>query len=405
MSLSTIVDWLTWREATPVAKTKTYIDLPVFTYATSWLGASEITTQFNFTSSKNFVLKNRPSTPSGVNYCLCIRYRIGNTVYRWKLWEGVGEALQAPLYNGEIIKKNFVLEVWTTNNVSADNAAALRILTSVVNVPTDFRSLGNTALCTGVEYNKASVAISASTPTDLATTYMSAWYRADAGITESGNRVSAWADQSSNAYNLEQATAASKPLYVSSDADINSKPLISFDDSTRMMQYITGAAVPVTVKQVFLVLSQETFVTGKAILVNSTDIMYQDGTTPTIRLTDGTLTFTNSGATVDTWCILEIKITATKVTFIVYSLSGTIIQTSEYITASWLTNASGNYLFQIGNNLASGAVFKIAEAIFYNTVVDTANVLAYFTYKYTGVGTVVSIPLTIPAGSAWLDNT
>jgi len=351
------------------------------------------------------VLRNRPTPPTGVNFCLCIRWRTGDVVYRWKLWQGVGEVLNVPLYNGEIIKKNFVLECWTTADASTCSlTTAIRILTSVVTIPTDFRSLGTTALCTGTEYNKAAVAITISSPTTLDTSYMSAWYKADEGITEVANRISAWADQSGNAFHLAQATAGNKPLYVSSDADINNMPLVSFDDSSRAMTYLTGITVGVTVKHVFLTLSQETFVALRGLLINTTTIIYQDGTSPTLRLTDGTLLLSNSGAAIDTWCTLEIKITSTKTSFIVYSLSGTIVQVSEYVTSSWPTYIEGLYLFQLGNSAGTGAVFKIAEAIFYSAVVDTNNVLAYLINKYTSGGASVSFPQTINSGSAWLSN-
>jgi len=99
----------------------------------SWAGASVIVAQFNFSSTKNFVLEDLPEAPEDANFCLCIKYRVGNTVYRYKLWEGVGEVLQAPLYNGEVILKNFVLEIWTVKNVNVANSSfELKLRSSIL---------------------------------------------------------------------------------------------------------------------------------------------------------------------------------------------------------------------------------------------------------------------------------
>jgi hypothetical protein len=58
---------------------------------------------------------------------------------------------------------------------------------------------------------------------------ITARYLSDAGVTQSSNRVSAWADQSGNGYDLAQATGGNQPLLVASV--INSLPVIRFDKS------------------------------------------------------------------------------------------------------------------------------------------------------------------------------
>lgn len=165
MSTQTITDWLTFTPAGVIRKAKAYIDLPAFSYsAGTWGGASIIVAQFNFSASRDFYLLTRPTKPTGVNYGLCIRYRIGETVYRYKLWEDEDFNLggNTPLYNRDLIKKNFVLEVWTMNNeATASQATAIRMITSVRSVPTDLRSIADYALAVGAEFTD----LSAITPT------------------------------------------------------------------------------------------------------------------------------------------------------------------------------------------------------------------------------------------------
>lgn len=79
------------------------------------------------------------------------------------------------------------------------------------------------------------------TPKSIAT--IRAWYRADLGVTLNGSTVSAWADQSGNAYNLTQSTAGQQPLYSASDAAWSNKPSIAFDGVDDVLQ-LNGEVVP-----------------------------------------------------------------------------------------------------------------------------------------------------------------
>ncbi len=153
----TFTNWLTFTPATQVGYRRAYIDLPAFSYTgLSWAGGSECVAQFNFSASQNFILLNRPTKPTNVNYGLCIRYRVGDTVYRYKLWTDTNFVLNddvAPLYNGQIIKKNFVLEVWNLNGqTTASQTTAIRMISSVRSVPTDITVSSDYALATGTEF-------------------------------------------------------------------------------------------------------------------------------------------------------------------------------------------------------------------------------------------------------------
>jgi hypothetical protein len=64
------------------------------------------------------------------------------------------------------------------------------------------------------------------------------WLRADLGITLNVGNVSAWADQSGNALDMAQATAANQPLYVASWK--NGKPALTFDGTNDVLSRATA---------------------------------------------------------------------------------------------------------------------------------------------------------------------
>lgn len=113
--------WRYFRESSSKNKLRYYLALPVFSVSTPvWLGSSYITTEFWVNGlSNDFVLQPKHLTPpAGVNFCLAVRWPNRNGdglgVIRYKLWENVGERLVYPLYNGEVIDKDCVFEIWSS---------------------------------------------------------------------------------------------------------------------------------------------------------------------------------------------------------------------------------------------------------------------------------------------------
>lgn len=120
----------------PLSRTQTYITLPSFSFAVTWKGYSEIVAAYNFKGPNGFSLKSLLSNiPIDPNYLLAISWydSLGN-FHRYALWSAVGEVIYfaLPLYTGQLIKKNFRLEVWSTNVTNVINAAAINIYTSVL---------------------------------------------------------------------------------------------------------------------------------------------------------------------------------------------------------------------------------------------------------------------------------
>jgi hypothetical protein len=119
----------------PLKRTETYITVPAFTTNYFWIGYSDIIVAFNFEAPNNFSLRGLSSLLDfNPNYYLCISYRTGTTLVRYALWQNVGEVLffnPPPLYTGQMIKKNFRLEVWSTSQGAPINALPFNIYTSV----------------------------------------------------------------------------------------------------------------------------------------------------------------------------------------------------------------------------------------------------------------------------------
>lgn len=71
------------------------------------------------------------------------------------------------------------------------------------------------------------------------------WLKADAGVTQSANKVSVWADQSASANNATQLTAANQPTYVANT--LNGKPVIRFTGAPVKMGFNAVSAQTVFV--------------------------------------------------------------------------------------------------------------------------------------------------------------
>lgn len=130
--------WRSTRPAPPMRKVFGYVNLPIcsFTVDSGWLGASYIRAEYSYTASRKFGLQ-RPIVPVST-FCLCIRCERDGVIYRYKLWEDVGERLFVPLYDGELIERSFVLELWTVQSSNTIvNPAVKRIILGTRHNPTE----------------------------------------------------------------------------------------------------------------------------------------------------------------------------------------------------------------------------------------------------------------------------
>lgn len=134
-----VLDWETISPARALGKVFGYVELPAFTVTDLvWKDASEIVREYHFTASRNFTIRQLPTPRVGVDYCLAIRWQIGAIVYRFKLWENIGERLNERLYANDVSVHEFVLEIWSTQATTATNPAIIRIPLSLQEIVTDY---------------------------------------------------------------------------------------------------------------------------------------------------------------------------------------------------------------------------------------------------------------------------
>ena len=213
MSDMNITDWLTFRPAGVARKARAYIDLPAFSYTAQGTAgdASVIVAQYNFSASSDFYLATRPAKPAGVTYGLCIRWRVGDTVYRYKLWEDEDFNLTdvVQLYNRQRVRANFVLEIWNFPGTASVQGSTIRMITSVRTMPTDLRTVADYALAVGAEYIDAGISLGFTLPSG-ATHRWSEWQGSSAGNVDSISGVVL----------TEVGTDATPVQYGAADADL-----------------------------------------------------------------------------------------------------------------------------------------------------------------------------------------
>lgn len=130
----TLQRWLDDNPVSKLTRVSTFINLPVFQQTdSSWNGYTDIVYAYNFEGPNNFSLKPFKA-PSKPNYSLCVSWNFAATgqVVRYVLWLGVGATspLQAPMYSGQPILKNFRFEIWNTSAEVVSNITPVQFFTS-----------------------------------------------------------------------------------------------------------------------------------------------------------------------------------------------------------------------------------------------------------------------------------
>lgn len=102
--------------------------LPAFVMeAPTWTGASLILAEYAVGNTGYFSVRQNIET-FGENFVLAVRYVVDNVVLRYKFWEGLGEVLYYPVYNGEKLGPNAVFEIWSVNSASTPSLSTNQTL-------------------------------------------------------------------------------------------------------------------------------------------------------------------------------------------------------------------------------------------------------------------------------------
>ena len=386
---------LDWHSFTPVVAadyTRGYFTLPAFELeAPEWKGASEIARQYNYSASKNFALRRRPEKPSGVTYGLCIRYRQGDIVTRYKLWNDAAFKLDGvPLYTGQIIKQNFCLEVWSfegEEDISQESDLTLR--TGIRRVVTDFSAIPSDFVDSDGEA-VASLESASGLPASPPLDGLAGWYRAANYESVSGG---VWTDSSGNGRDLSQVNPALQPdLVVDAFGNIAAAQVVRFDGVNDVLS-VNGA---VEARHVFIALRQKGWVDNAIIFRSNDESIIQDGVSAGLSAISDVTTHGPTAAALNTDYLLEFIHSPAATEFKLHTLLGQNI-------ASLGPGAfgGGGTTWELGS-----AQVDIAEVLLYGAVLSDENVAILKAY-IAGIHhtQVMALPISFDSGSAWLDNT
>jgi hypothetical protein len=400
MSDTQQVDWITRRPATRVEPRRGYITIPAFSYSDVdvALEASYIRVQFCFSTPNNFTINTIP-TVSGGNYAACIRYRVGDTIYRYKLWDVSDTVIpHVSQYAGQVIKKNFVIEIWTVPGAATvSQASSLQMLLSIRAVPTDYRVL--------TTYEVAAYTVGASLEnvgvTAPPSTGLEAWYRADNYVLEPlTNDVNSTQDLSGNSRHMVYSVA--KPLSSSSESIFNAKPVFKF---AATKNFITGAlATNFIAKHIYLVMHLPSPIIGTSLLdisgVDPITFLAGSSVDEFVSSAYGAIgvPLTVSPMDANKVGIVHFKCTNTGVfirTLETFDLTGELLGTSapELHTQAFVPTS------QI---LVGGENLWLAELLMYSDEnLDTNALMGYLSQRY---GNAMPLPMDFASTNAWLDN-
>lgn len=393
--MSATLDWVSVRSALPINTVGGQVTVPAFDYACVWHDASEIVVQYGFSSSRNFIVPRSPRKPTGANYVLCIRYRIGNLVTRFAFWTDDNAVMpNIPLYDGEVIPKNFVIEVWNLNGqTTVSNTSSTVVGLSLRKIVTDFSIAPadyDDSEPTIIPASSISVSLVAgpSLPTGIYVHYDSA------NIVT--NPVSSWPDSSGNAKNLTQATGAFQPTLLAVNPGAGSFSAVDFDGVNDFLK--TGAISKDAT--LYFVINQKSWTaldTILSFLASGTRRIRQVGDQPTLGyVASGTSPlFTVSDLPIGTWGILTVQL----------SVAGpNTIQIGAFTAASGATGQLSVLAVGADNDGSNAAAIQLLEIIGYDALHDAATQLQvrqYLANKYFGGG---PLPMVFGANNQWLDN-
>lgn len=409
------VDWLQFKTCTEVAFRQGYVELPAFSVNNpTWTGASEIVQQYNFSADRNFRLVTLPAKPVGVNYGLCIKFRIGTVVYRYKLWNDANfVTLTAGPYTNQLIGKNFVLEIWSFNGETISSQdAIIRVVSSIRLFPTDYRNISTYAIAVGAEVTLADLELPITTvvfPTGSCLQRLVADDLAGGALLPVA--VDSWGDRIQGSQ-WTQTDGNKMPLcYGGTAGIINGHKYVLFDgvdDFLKAVGVIISYAGPGTY---YIVVQAVSWTNFDIIAVFGGNYIEQLSGTPQIvggfSYSNGAFTQVsdpNSDLIVGSWKLIRMRLATD-------NTGGLVINDGVEIAVTAQSGRTIGGTFYLGADNGTGpSNIKVAELAIYrkDTVADGSDdaIKAYF-YQTYGLESVViqDTGSNVPAEQYWLDNT
>jgi len=106
-----------FRDATYLQPQRIKIIIPAFTLSVpTWAGSSVVIAEFPIENSNYYFSFKLPIKAFGENFIAAIRWKVGDVCYRFKFWDDADGVLYYPIYAGERIGVNAILEIWSIDS-------------------------------------------------------------------------------------------------------------------------------------------------------------------------------------------------------------------------------------------------------------------------------------------------
>ena len=398
-----------------------YVSLPAFTYTNpDFRGAGIVVAQYNYSADRNFRLTRRPAKPTDVNYGLCIRFRVGTTVYRYRLWDFDLNATENPLYTNQLIGKNFVLEIWTLQGQDTSSQdEAITLFTSLRAMPTDYRDTSAYAVVEGAEVLFSELQGSGGTG-ELITDNLVFHYKSDDMDLPDG-AIDTLSDKSGNGYDLTQTDLGLQPIKVSSDPNYDVGSYILFDGVNDILEYypfpsadpavaIAGPQVTVYLVMALASLTDLHYILGfvDTALSNALYVQEQGGGFDNIYAVAGSGSGIYSAVNtppLNTFTVVTIQFD--------YNTNRVYLKVGDDAIAYTTSGTRKQNIAAIALGAVHGAVVPYYANMMFNTMIgynalhSNAEIAQMENYlKAIALQTVAieEVPTTYATASAWLDN-
>ena len=318
------------------------------------------------------------------NYIACLMWKdqYGRT-YRYALWSGVGEStpLGFPLYSGQLIKKNFRIEIWSINGQNVTETVGDSVITSVLQgIDYRYGNDGPLGSNDGEVTQFACQAVAGTVGFPITNGLQAHWI---------GNTITnaGWASSEGYAYTIPVTSPITvNSIAVNPVADVNGiytgifvgKPVI-FPAQIFSLVYFSGT-------------------TGALYSIGGVQyalVNPNDATTITVSLEDGNSCNIPFGE----WVIVEVGYTAGSSYIRYFTLTGQAPYSQPSLTGS-TTNVQNTSVFSLQGN-----PFYYAEILVFNQYQGIPIGQSVLNYLYSRYNFNYNLPMVFPANSSPQPNT